>query len=57
MLEAIKQLAMAGFMLNLNKSQLVQAAAQVLGHLWTSGRFWTSNVTKLTTLIEMSDDE
>ena len=33
MLEAIKQLAMAGFMLNLYKSQLVQAVAQVFGHL------------------------
>ena len=35
MLEAVKLLAAAGFMLNLRKSQLVQAAVQVLGHLWT----------------------
>ena len=39
MLEAVKRLAAAGFMLNLCKSQLVQVAAQVLGHLWTSGGF------------------
>ena len=35
MLEAIKQLAMAVFIINLHKSQLVQIVAQVLGHLWT----------------------
>ena len=50
MLEAVKQLTVTGFMLNLCKSQLVQAAAQVLGHLWTSGSFWAPNVTKLTNL-------
>ena len=55
MLEAVKQLAAAGFMLNLRKSQLVQAAAQVLGYLWTSGGFWAPNVTKLAALIEKTD--
>ena len=44
-------------MLNLHKSQLVQAAAQVLGHLWTSGSFWAPNVTKLAALIEKMDGE
>ena len=44
-------------MLNLHNSQLVQAAAQVLGHLWTLGRFWVPNITKLTTLIEKTDGE
>ena len=44
-------------MLNLHKSQLVQAAAQVLGHLWTSGGFWVPNITKLTALIEKMDGE
>ena len=44
-------------MLNLRKSQLVQAAAQVLGNLWTSGGFWAPNVTKLTALIEKMDGE
>ena len=39
MLVAIKWLAAASFMLNLHKSQLVQATAQVFGHLWTSGAF------------------
>ena len=39
MLEAIKWLAAASFMLNLHKSQLVQAVAQVLEHLWTSDGF------------------
>ena len=56
-LEAVKQLAAAGFMLNLQKSQLVQAAVQVLGHLWTSGGFWVPNVTKLAALIEKMDGE
>ena len=50
-LEAVKRLATAGFMLNLHKSQLVQAAVQVLGHLWTLGGFWAPNVTKLAALI------
>ena len=43
MLEAIKQLT-AGFMLNLHKSQLVQAVVQVLGHLWTLVGFGLSLV-------------
>ena len=49
--EAVKRLATTSFMLNLHKSQLVQATAQVLGHLWTLGGFWVPNVTKLTTLM------
>ena len=56
-LEAVKRLAAAGFMLNLHKSQLAQAAVQVLGHLWTSGSFWAPNVTKLAALIEKTDGE
>ena len=56
-LEAVKRLAAAGFMLNLHKSQLLQAAVQVLGHLWTSGGFWAPNVTKLAALIEKMDGE
>ena len=51
MLEAVKRLTATGFMLNLCKSQLVQAAAQALRHLWTSGGFWVPNITKLNTLI------
>ena len=57
MLEAVKWLTVVGFMLNLHKSQLVQAAVQVLGHLWTSSGFWAPNTTKLTTLMEESDGE
>ena len=56
-LEVVKRLATTGFMLNLHKSQLVQAAAQVLGHLWTLGSFWAPNITKLTALIETMDGE
>ena len=56
-LEAVKQLAATGFMLDLCKSQLVQAAAQVLGYLWTSGGFWVPNVTKVAALIEKMDGE
>ena len=48
---------MASFMLNLHKNQLVQGAAQVLGHLWTLGGFWVPNTTKLTHLMENSDGE
>ena len=56
-LEAVKQLTATGFMLNLHKSQLVQAVVQVLGHLWTLGGFWAPNITKLTVLIEKTDGE
>ena len=56
-LKAIEWLATAGFMLNLYRSQLVQAAVQVLGQLWTLGSFWVPNVIKLTTLIEKLDGE
>ena len=31
-LEAVRRLTMAGFMINLTKSQLVESAAKVLGH-------------------------
>ena len=44
-------------MLNLRKSQLFQAVAQVLGHLWTSGSFWAPNATKLSALMEKMDSE
>ena len=57
MLEAIKQLSAASFMLNLHKSQLVQATAQVPGHFWTSGGFWVPNITKLTDLIDKLNGE
>ena len=57
MLEAVKQLAATGFIPNLHKSQLIQAAAQVLGHLWTSGGFWVPNVSKLAALIEKMEGE
>ena len=56
-LEAVKQLATTSFMLNLHKNQLVQAAAQVLGHIWTSGGFWALNITKLTALMKKTDGE
>ena len=44
-------------MVNLHKSQLFQAAVQVLRHLWTSGSFWAPNVTKLTTFLEKLNRE
>ena len=56
-LGAIKWLTTAGFMLDLHKSQLVQAMAQVFWHLWTLGSFWLPNVTKLTALLEKLDGE
>ena len=57
MLEAVKRLTATGFMLNLHKSQLVQAAVWVLGHLWTSGGFWVLNITKLAAFMEKMDGE
>ena len=56
-LKAIKWFPAASFMLNLHRSQLVQAAVQVLVHLWTLGSFWIPNITKLTTLLKKSDSE
>ena len=56
-LEAVKQLAAAGFMLNMHKSQLVQARVQVFGHLWMLGSFWVPNITKLAALLEKTDGE
>ena len=44
-------------MLNFHKSQLVQATAQVLGHLWTSGSFWVPKITKLAALMEKMEGE
>ena len=55
--KAVKRLAAARFMLNLCKSQLVQAIAQVFGHLWTLGSFWAPNVTKLAALMVKMDGE
>lgn len=49
-LEAIRRLTAAGFMINLTKSQLVESAAKVLGHNWTSGGFWAPCTTKLEAL-------
>ena len=56
-LEAVKQLAMASFMLDLHKSQLIQAMERILRYLWTSDGFWAPNTTKLTALMEKSDGE
>ena len=57
MLDTIKWLTVASFILNLHKSHLVQAVAQVLRHLWTLGSFWAPNITKLTALLDKSDSE
>ena len=46
-LEAIGRLTRAGFMINLKKSQLVEDAAKVLGHQWSSGGYWAPNVSKI----------
>lgn len=53
-LEAIRRLTEAGFMINLKKSQLVESAAKVLGHNWSSGGFWAPNVGKLEALLEQT---
>ena len=52
MLKAIKQLTAASFMLNFHKSQLFQAAVQVLRHLWTLGNLWASNIIKCAALLD-----
>ena len=49
-LEAIRRLTKAGFMINLTKSQLVESAAKVLGHLWTAGGFWAPCTPKIEAL-------
>ena len=56
-LEAIKWLTAAGFILYLHKIQMVQAAAQVLRHLWTLCGFWGPNITKLTASMEKLNGE
>ena len=56
-LEAIRRLTKAGFMINLKKSQLVEDAAKVLGHHWSSGGFWSPNVDKLHALLTKTDEE
>jgi hypothetical protein len=53
-LEAVRRLALAGFMINLTKSHLVESAAKVLGHQWHSGAFWAPTTTKLEALLGLS---
>lgn len=56
-LEAIRRLTKAGFMINLSKSHLVESAAKVLGHQWSSGGFWAPTTTKLEALLSASSRE
>ena len=56
-LEAIRRLTEAGFMINLIKSQLVESAAKVLGHQWSSGGFWTPCTDKLESLCTATSDQ
>ena len=56
-LEVVRRLTRAGFMINLGKSQLVEDAAKVLGHHWSSGGFWAPNVAKLQALLDKTDDD
>ena len=44
-------------MLDLHRTQLVQAAVQVFGHPWTLDGFWAPNITKLIALMEKADSE
>ena len=44
-------------MLNMYKSQLVQAMVQVLRHKWSLGGFWAPNVIKLAILMEKLDGQ
>lgn len=41
-------------MINLKKSQLVESAAKVLGHQWTTGGFWAPNIGKLEAIEAMT---
>ena len=43
-------------MINLKKSQLVETAAKVLGHQWTSGGFWAPCTSKVEALLETSSE-
>ena len=56
-LEAVRRLTSAGFMINLTKSQLVERAAKVLGHQWTSGGFWAPLTSKIEALRTKTDHE
>ena len=44
-------------MINLTKSQLVESAAKVLGHQWSSGGFWTPCTDKLESLCTATSDQ
>ena len=55
-LEAIRCLTAAGFIINLTKSQLVEASAKVLGHRWTSGGFWEPVTAKIDALRNAPDE-
>ena len=54
-LEVVQRLTAAGFMINLKKSQLVESAAKVLGHQWTSGGFWAPCTSKVEALLGATD--
>ena len=56
-LEAIWRLTMAGFMINLKKSHLVEDSAKVLGHFWSMGGFWAPNIEKLHALVSKTNEE
>jgi hypothetical protein len=56
-LEAIQRLTAAGFMINLTKSQLVESAAKILGHLWTAGGFWEPCTDKIEALTHVAEDK
>ena len=45
--EAMKRLALAGFMINLKKSHLLEQKAKILGHMWETGGYWTPCTSKL----------
>ena len=57
MLEVIRRLTEAGFMINLKKSHLVEDSAKMLGHFWSTGGFCAPNVEKLHALVVKTNEE
>ena len=55
--EAMKRLASAEFMINLNKSYLVEQKAKILGHMWETGGYWTPSTSKLEKLSHKTHEE
>ena len=55
--KVIHRLTDAGFMINLKKCHLVETYTKILGHMWSSGGYWTPITTKLEALMTKTHEE